>query len=180
MPQDFISKYGSVMLKRLVNLAGFMGSFIAVVFVLHRLNSYRTALDFSQFGFQTLLILVCAIVVYSAANALLTLVWWNLLQDLGDSSSFGSAFHIYGLSQLAKYIPGNIFHLASRQTLGMAAGIKGWILGKSIVYELLVICASALVFSIAAVSLLIPWVSGTSALMLSLGMLSLAVWAAKI
>src|SRR5690606_1233432 len=44
------------------------------------------------------------------------------------------------------YVPGNIFHLAGRQALGMAAGVPGWVLAKSSIFELIFLFASALTF----------------------------------
>lgn len=57
------------------------------------------------------------------------------------------ALNIYGTSQLAKYIPGNIFHLAKRQILGATHGLGHGPLAKSAVVELLLIGLGGVVFA---------------------------------
>ena len=46
---------------------------------------------------------------YAAANLVLVLAWWSLLSQFGGSTWFRWALRTYGLSQIAKYAPGNIF-----------------------------------------------------------------------
>ena len=63
--------------------------------------------------------------------------WRELLIFFGEPSlDYKKAFSIYSLSQLAKYLPGNVFHLAGRQALGVAAGFSGKAFIKSIAGEL--------------------------------------------
>ena len=77
---------------------------------------------------------------------MLAYAWWNLLEQFGASVSKRWAAKIYGLSQLAKYVPGNIFHLAGRQAMGMSAGVGGRILAKSALWELGIILIAGAVF----------------------------------
>ena len=85
---------------------------------------------------------------YGLANIVLTFGWINLLRHLNEFVAAPVALAIYGMTVPAKYIPGNIFHLAGRQALGMARGIDGWRLAKASVYELTLIVAAGLLFSI--------------------------------
>ena len=90
---------------------------------------------------------------------MLALAWWNLLAQFGASVSKRWAIKTYGISQLAKYVPGNIFHLAGRQAMGMAAGTPGWVLAKSSIWELVLISIAGAMFSLLALPLLIPGLS---------------------
>jgi hypothetical protein len=90
---------------------------------------------------------------------MLALAWWNLLRQFGTSVSIRWAIKTYGISQLAKYVPGNIFHLAGRQAMGMAAGVPGWVLAKSSILELVLISFAGSMFSLLALPLLIPGLS---------------------
>ncbi len=87
------------------------------------------------------------IAVYAISNILLALAWREILLFLGETRIKRSqAIAIYALSQLAKYLPGNIFHLAGRQALGVAAGFSGKALMKSLFGELALISFVALFF----------------------------------
>jgi hypothetical protein len=67
-------------------------------------------------------------------------------EDAGPyGTSWAKSFN--RVSQLAKYVLGNIFHLASRQALSMAAGFEGWMPAKSTIWELgLLVLAGVLFF----------------------------------
>jgi len=96
---------------------------------------------------------------YGLAGLLLALAWRNLLCHFGTIIRPTMAVWIYGVSQLAKYVPGNIAHLAGRQALGIATGLTGWILAKSAVWELGMIAAAAVPFGLLALPLIEPTVS---------------------
>ncbi|WP_406623089.1 hypothetical protein [Acidovorax sp. SDU_ACID1] len=134
--------------KRVLKLFGKILVVLAIGFVVWRLYFYAGEIDFSRFdGWRWCAILVL-IFLSAIANALLARAWRQLLQNLGCRISVDQAVKIHGVSQLARYIPGNIFHLAGRQALGMAAGIDAKVLAKSTVWELALIALAASLFSI--------------------------------
>ena len=59
----------------------------------------------------------------AAANALLALAWRELLRMQGAHRTRACSVRVQGLSQLAKYVPGNVMHFASRQLLAAADGV---------------------------------------------------------
>lgn len=61
---------------------------------------------------------------YAAINLLLSVGWWRILVDQGVATPFRESHRIYSRSQIAKYIPGNVFHYGSRHVLGAMAGIS--------------------------------------------------------
>lgn len=85
------------------------------------------------------------------------LLWKFLLQALGENVSPSFGFRIWFLSQLGKYIPGKIWGAIGRVFLMQKAGI-GFTAGSlSVVYELVLLILSGLIFSL----LTIPfWGSG--------------------
>ncbi|WP_139795781.1 hypothetical protein [Desulfocicer vacuolatum] len=97
--------------------------------------------------------------IYGAGNILLAQAWWCLLSFLDKKIAKNRAIKIYGISQLAKYVPGNIFHLAGRQAMGMAAGVTAEILLKSTLWELTLITLAGALFSLLVLPLLWPAVS---------------------
>jgi glycosyltransferase 2 family protein len=77
------------------------------------------------------------IAVASATVILLqSVAWWRLLSSCGIAVPASWATKTFGVTQLAKYVPGNIMHLAGRQTVGLSAGLPGLPLAKSIGLEI--------------------------------------------
>ena len=77
-------------------------------------------------------------IIYGFSEFVLSFAWRRLLIWCGHqniSSKICNA--IYGKSQIAKYIPGNVFHVVSRHILGKQAGIKHFVLAGATVYEIL-------------------------------------------
>jgi hypothetical protein len=127
-----------------------LGSLLAVVgvgFVVLRFHEYWGQLDSSLWSAANILRLLGFSIVYAVGNLSLALAWRHLLLHLGGDAEPRTTTRIYGLSQLARYLPGNIFHLAGRQALGMSAGMSAGILAKSILWELGLIAFAGALFS---------------------------------
>ncbi|MGM9428187.1 hypothetical protein [Hydrogenophaga sp. MI9] len=127
-----------------------LGSVLAVAglaFVGVRLADYWPQLKAVPLSGALVSLLLALAVGYGLANVLLALAWRDLLRELGGRLSVARSVAVYGRSQIAKYAPGNVFHLAGRQVLGMAEGVPAQPLAKSIGLELglLVVCAVVLV-----------------------------------
>lgn len=80
----------------------------------------------------TVLLVTC----YAVGSILLAQAWRYLLLAEGQALSLKGAVSIYGRSQIAKYLPGNIFHFAGRQLLGKLYGIPQNVLLKSTLWEI--------------------------------------------
>jgi hypothetical protein len=146
----------SASLRRILHWGGSGLALIGVVFVGFRLHSYWLDLDLSRITPLAWSLIPVLSVIYGLANLLLALSWWYLLQHLSASVTSLCSIRIYGISQLAKYVPGNIFHLAGRQALGMATDIPAGILAKSTVWELGLIAIAGSLFGWLLLPLLLP------------------------
>lgn len=94
-----------------------------------------------------------SLTVVPMTAALLALLFRILLDDLGVVIRWSAAFRIIALSQMAKYLPGNIGHFVGRAALARAQGLP---LGPVISVTLLeVIWTLALGLGIAAIALLL-------------------------
>jgi len=122
--------------KRVLYCIGSGLGLIGVIFVVRRLYSYSEELDFHRFDTSAWLLTGVLCVVYGAANLFLAVGWRKLLYYFQIRVSVKQAVRLFGLSQLAKYVPGNIFHLAGRQALAMASGLPAKPLAKSALWEL--------------------------------------------
>jgi hypothetical protein len=87
---------------------------------------------------------------------------------------------VYGITQLAKYIPGNFFHLAGRVTLGVADGHKAGPLVKSAIWEIGAIAAAAVICSVWFIPLLLDGVTyGVAAVLFLLALLATGTFAQR-
>ena len=124
-----------------------LGSFLALgglVFVGFRLQGYSSDLDFERITIATVCCIAVLACIYGFANILHALAWRHILLHLGAPVPHLWSVKVYGISQLAKYLPGNVFQFAGRQSLGMADGIASGKLLKSTAWEIgLLVCAGS-------------------------------------
>lgn len=142
-------------LKRALHWGGSAAAIAGIGFVALRLHDYGAEIDFARFDLIAWSWVAALALVYGVSNLMLALAWWNLLGQFGACTSRRWAVRVYGISQIARYVPGNIFHLAGRQAMGMAAGLAGWPLAKSAVWELGLISATGGLFGLLALPLLL-------------------------
>jgi hypothetical protein len=147
--------------KKGLHWAGSTLALTGIAFVVLRLRDYGGQIDFSRFDVTAWSIVAGSALIYGLSNLMLALAWWNLLGHFGANTTKCWVFKIYGISQLAKYVPGNIFHLAGRQAMGMAAGVSGWPLAKSSAWELGLIYFTGGMFGWLALPLIAPTISVT-------------------
>lgn len=140
-------------LKRWLHIIGSGFGLLGVVFVFMRLNTYAEQIDLTRFDTTAWSLIGLLALVYGSANVLLAQAWWHLLGFFDMEVERKWAVRAYGLSQLAKYVPGNIFHLAGRQALGMAVGLPAGPLAKSTLWELGLIVAAGALFGCLATPL---------------------------
>jgi len=163
-------------LKRLLHWLGNVMALFGVAFVVYRLSIYREQLD----AFHAWWLILGLVLLSAASGILLGGGWWFLLrrQLRAAAPSLPWAILAYGVSQLAKYLPGNIFHFASRQALGMSAGIPAGVLLGSVFLELLTIVSVACGFALLALPLLgaVPYPLAGGAFVLALLAIPAALW----
>jgi hypothetical protein len=117
--------------RRLLHLTGSGLGIIGIVFVITRLVAYRDQLPLLDLPAMSWIELACLTAAYGICGSILALAWRQLLGWHGVRVARAWSVRAYGTSQLAKYIPGNIFHLAGRQAMGVAAGMPAWPFAKS-------------------------------------------------
>ena len=149
----------STAIKYWLNLVGAGLGIVGIIFVILRLDTHSNEINFLVFEISDLALLVTNSIFFGATNILLALAWWFQLQFLKLNPPWYWALKAYGISQLAKYLPGNIFHLLGRQALGMAYNLPAASLAKSSAWEIGTIVLASMSFTI----LLIPiiWLQNT-------------------
>ena len=134
--------------KRYLHIFGSALGIAGIFFVIARLYRYADQVNLHRFSALDWLLLALLACVYGGANLLMAVAWKRLLAFLGISTTRRWAIWAYGISQLAKYVPGNVFQFAGRQAIGMAAGIAGQPLLKSTLYELAMVAVAGALFAV--------------------------------
>lgn len=141
-------------LKRVLHLIGSVIAIIGIAFVVLRLSEYSSDINFAQYGINVWMAVSAFALIYGLANLTLALAWWNLLKQFGANTELIWAIKVYGISQIAKYVPGNIFHLAGRQVMGISAGFGGWSLAKTAIWELVLMASVGGLYTILIIPLI--------------------------
>lgn len=143
-------------LKRWFHAISTLLALSGTLFVVLKIAEHSAQIDFSKFNASTWFCLALLAGGYGASNALLARAWWYLLKFLELQMPWSRALKIYGVSQINKYIPGNVFHLAGRQALCMSAGMAARPLAKSALWELCMLAVLGLLYGVLATPLALP------------------------
>jgi len=157
------------LIRRYLHVAGGALGLLGILFVAGRLYRYSSEIDLNLFDAVDLFIITILSMIYGCANIFLSLGWRQLLAFFNSEVSRRRAITIYGISQLAKYVPGNIFQFAGRQAMGMATGMEGRSLAKSTLWELGLIVMAGALFSSLSLPLLWSGFSPTASIGVFLG-----------
>lgn len=141
--------------KTALKLLGAIISIASIGFVAIQLHQHIADTNLTAFGWQIWLSVVLLAIAYGCTSCLVGFGWGHILRHLEISMSWPWILEVYGLSQLARYLPGNILQMAGRQAMGQAEGLPAWPLAKSTVLELALIALVGGLFS----TLLLPLVS---------------------
>ncbi|MEM6251691.1 MAG: hypothetical protein AAF821_02105 [Cyanobacteria bacterium P01_D01_bin.156] len=146
-------------IKKVLSYVGFSLCLISTVFVFRYIQEYAVNIDYKQFQVSEIALGILLVFVFGTFNFLLAISWRRILRFLGVYINQDDASEIYGLSQLVKYVPGNILHLTGRQALGMSMGLPGFRVAKSIVWELGLLACSGTFFILLVLPLRLETIS---------------------
>ncbi len=156
-------------MRRGLHYLGAALAFVGIAFVVRRLHAQGIAVDLTHLGLHTYALTGGLVLACGAGNLMLGVAWWHLLAGLGTAASPAWAVRTHAVSQLARYVPGNVAHLVSRQVIGMARGVSGWTLAKSSTLEIGLISVAGLVLGLLALPLRLPGISPLLAGLASVG-----------
>jgi hypothetical protein len=141
---------------RLLRRVGSALSLFGMGYVAWRLHGYGQGKGVMQLLTAHGPMLLTLALLCGAANGLLAYAWHALVRQHEAALSPLWSFRTYGMSQLARYVPGNIFHLVGRQAIGMAAGLAPRLLAQSSALELGLIAVAGAVYGMLIVPLMWP------------------------
>ena len=152
--------------QRYLSIVGSIFAIIGGIYVVIQLKDYSSDIDLTQISSQGWALITFSMVVYAFICLLLAQSWRELLAHFGVLVSPSWVIRVYGISQIAKYIPGNVLHLAGRQVLGMSYGLPPAVLAKSLLWELLLIAGTGGVFLFLLLPIWIPTISSSVAILI--------------
>lgn len=126
----------------------------ALVFVVIRLKSYSAGLELQRVNQLIICTGGLAALAAGGANLMLAGAWSRLLEYSTIRVNQRWTVRTFGITQLGKYLPGNIFHFLGRQACGMAAGLSATGLAKSLVWETVLLLLAGSLFAILVIPLL--------------------------
>lgn len=162
--------------KKWLSVSGLTLALLGLVFVITRISRYGSQVALPRLGSGTLFLLFALAIAYGIVSLLLASAWCDLLQHFDVKVDTFWAIRVHGLTQLAKYVPGNIFHLAGRQAMGVSAGFPTWPLAKSIALEILMMAGAGSHFILLALPSFSVKISGVQAMFIFLLSLLLTLY----
>ncbi len=162
-------------------MARWAGLFLALLSCVYLANVYRNALNgpgYAALRWPPLDAWLAALSVCTLAMAVVASGWYLMIRASSGQASFLRAFAAFGLAQPAKYLPGNVWHFATRHLLGRADGHAH----GSLVFASGLEAASLIAAALSLVAVLglpsspadKPWVASIPFLAASLGLLFVA------
>jgi glycosyltransferase 2 family protein len=97
---------------------------------------------------------IAGVLLYGMAGFLLSSAWYYLLGAVPSSASIREHHAVYGRTQIAKYLPGNVFHMVGRQVMGRRLGHGQARLALASLLEVILLLLAAGLLSL---PLLWPW-----------------------
>lgn len=162
-------------LKSWLHIVGNILAVAGIGFVGGKLWSYADQIDFTRLTPALWTSIAGLIIFYGSANFLLAIAWKKLLAQVGHEEGARWCIRTYGISQIAKYVPGNIFQFAGRQAMGMSHGIDGWVLARSTFLELTLLCLGGAIFGVLVAPVFIASIPERILLLLFLFLATLSV-----
>lgn len=137
--------------KRLIHALGFAAALIVTaLFVWYVVRSLRGH-DLSVYTTpRAALGIGLAAILWACGGPLLTLAWRMLLAGLGVHKPLRELFGIVGITQFAKYVPGNVAQYIGRVGMSLARGIPARALAVTLILETLLVVAAAIAVCVAA------------------------------
>ena len=119
--------------EHICQLRGFIGVLVFAAFVAAMLNNWRQLLEFSWRFNLTFLALSAVALLFT--RYLDVLGWHRIVIHLGGSCTFRESARIWLYSNLARYLPGSLWHAAGRVVLCRDAGIPAVIASLGVALE---------------------------------------------
>ena len=126
-----------------------IGSFIAIItigIVISYITEYSSEIDLLSFKATDILLLSLYSFIYFIISLLLAVAWHSVLSSFGIKIPILWSIKAFGISQFAKYLPGNVLHFAGRYIIASRKKINRPLIAKSIFIEIVMLVIAASCF----------------------------------
>ncbi len=141
-------------MKKTIYILGYLIVFLSIAFLFRKISIHGLSIIKYPNKIKLLSISFLAGLCYMFIYFMPLTSWHYLLKFTAPDTCFSTTYFIYSRSQIAKYIPGNVFHYAGRQTIGYMVGIKQSSILMATVIETILITIVALGISISGILIL--------------------------
>jgi len=119
----------------------------SVLFVARRIGVHVDALK-ERLDAAGIALLIVGASVYAASLLLISYTWWRMLLVLGVGLPRRTSHILYSRTQLAKYLPGNIFHFVARHLAFRRLGVETSTLTLAALCEAMGLACAALLLAL--------------------------------
>lgn len=125
---------------------------VSVFFIFSKVWSNRLLILSGQSTEKMVALVLLGALGYAVSSVLLSTAWQRLLVWFGQTdATTRDCYVIYSRSQLAKYLPGNVFHFVGRQVLGKQAGFGQAALAGASLYEVISLIFASSVIALSGI-----------------------------
>ena len=133
---------------RLVHWLGIGASISCLGYVIYQIWATRIWQIETIAGIEALSIILFGSLIAAFAGLFLAESWFLSMRWLGDKLAHRAlCYSIYGRTQIAKYLPGNVFHFAGRQIIGSQCGLSNSKMFGALCIEILGLAGTAAVIA---------------------------------
>jgi len=139
-------------LKKLLTFLGKFLGILGLIFIFYTLSEEYTWSSFTD-KFSSVLPLLPILFLFNLYSILLGIYAWHFMLQNYASKRFGflTSYYYFAKTEIAKYLPGNIFHFIGRQALASKVGISQIDMGKtSMLFSLLLLAATIIASTVFA------------------------------
>ena len=126
-----------------LRIVGIALSILCLFFVLRRLSGLNQTTVEAILEADIGLIIGAGVIVWLMVHALLGYCWWRLLDLVGIDCDLRTSLKVALQSQLAKYLPGNVFHLAGSVAMMKLRGHSVRRVSSAVVIQTVVLVMTA-------------------------------------
>lgn len=124
-------------MRRVIKTLGILLVLIALYFVFEKIWANKQWFLEGRITKHIVMVIVIGPLIYALSSFLLSTAWGRFLVWFGASNETIKHSHaVYARTQIAKYVPGNVFHYAGRHVLGSRMGIGHGPLAGAAIYEI--------------------------------------------
>jgi len=133
--------------KNIIKYIGAIFTLVSIYYIFNILISDKKIIIDSFFKAQALLPLLLGIILYLITQLNAVITWYLQLNKFYKHIAFIKYYEIIGISQIGKYLPGNIGHIIGRSLMAIQSSFGLKEISYSLLFETILLIYSGLIIS---------------------------------